>query len=225
MAKEMKKYTVELLKISIVGEDYYIFDFKIPNGISFIEGQYGVFMHDNKEIEGRKVRALSIASSNDENILKIATQIGANPSDVKKKMLDLHIGDKMIFNGPMGSFILKQGFHNVFIAGGIGITPIRGILKQIDNMKIKEESVLIYSERRNVYPFKEEFDNMDFLDRYYKNNIENTKAAIDKALQKYANKAFYYVSGSPGFINGIKAQLIDKGIDDKHIKYDRFTGY
>jgi len=225
MADEMKKYVVELEKVSIVGDDYYIFDFKIPKGITFKEGQYGVFVHVDKEIEGRKVRAFSIASSNNEDVFKIATKIIENPSDFKIKMRELKIGDTMTFNGPMGSFILKEDFHSVFIAGGIGITPIRGILKQIEELSYNKESVLIYSEPRNVYPFKEEFDNMYFLDKHYKNNVENTQEAIVLALDKYANKAYYYIAGSPRFVGGIKEQLMNNGIGEKNIKFDRFSGY
>lgn len=225
MADEMKKYVIELMDTSIIGDDYYVFDFKIPEGIAFKEGQYGVFVHVDKKIEGRKVRAFSIASSKSEKVFKMATKIIKNPSDFKVKMRELKIGDTMTFNGPMGSFILEEEYHRVFIAGGIGITPIRGMLKQIEKLNLNKEAVLIYSEPRKIYPFKEEFDNMNFLEKHYKNNVENTKLAIEQVSQKYLNEAYYYIAGSPGFVGGIKEQLMNKGVDEKHIKFDRFSGY
>ena len=225
MADEMKKYIIELLNVDKVGEDYYLFDFSVPKELVFKEGQYGVFMHVNKEIEGRKVRAFSIASSNSEKVFKVGTKITRNPSDFKKKMLELKIGDTMTFTGPMGDFILNLEHHSVFIAGGIGITPIRGIIKQMEAININKEAVLIYSEPRSVYPYQDDFDKIVFLDNYYKNGIDNTKVAIDEVSLKYLNNAIYYVAGSPGFVKGIKEQLINNKIDITKILFDRFPGY
>ena len=224
MAEEIKKFVIELKAVSVI-EDYYIFDFLVPSGIKFVEGQYGVFMHIDKEIEGRKVRAFSIASSVNEDSFKVGIKIPENPSDFKVKMRDLEIGETMMFNGPMGKFTFEEGYDSVFVGGGIGITPIRGLLKQIEELRIHKDSVLIYSEARGIYPFREEFDKMDFIEKHYKNTIKNTQEAIDNASLKYQNRAFYYISGSPGFINGIKEQLLNNGIELTNIKFDRFTGY
>lgn len=225
MSDDIKRYVVKLIKREIVGDDYYIFDFEVPSGLSFKEGQYGVFMHINNNINGRKVRAFSIASSKDENFFRIATKIVRNPSEFKVKMRELNIGDTMTFDGPMGSFTINDKYDSVFIAGGIGITPVRGILKQIEQMKLHKKAALIYSEPRSIYPFRNEFDEMDFLEKYYKNNIENTKEAIMNTLRKYQNKAFYYISGSPSFVSGVLDQLTSNGIDRFQIKFDRFNGY
>lgn len=225
MATEMKKHIITLKEVNKINEDYYIYDFYMPDGIEFVEGQYGVFMHVDKEILGRKVRAFSIASTQREDVFKIGLKIGDEPSDFKQKMLDLKVGEKMLFNGPMGNFTLEEEYESVFIAGGIGITPIRGLLKLLEENKTKKEAFLVYSEPRKIYPFKEEFDKMDFVNAEYKYTIENTKEAIGRAASKFNNKAFYYISGSPGFVGGISEQLIEHGINKGNIKYDRFTGY
>lgn len=225
MSDEIKRFVIELINVNKIGEDYYVFDFKIPNNLSYKEGQYGVFMHVDKEIEGRKVRAFSIASSKEEEVFKIATKIIEVPSDFKFKMLELKIGDTMTYDGPMGSFILEEEYHSVFIAGGIGITPIRGIIKQIEKLNINKEVVLIYSEPRAIYPFKDEFDKLSFVEKHYKTNTKNTQEIIEKAANKYLNKAIYYVAGSPGFVGGVKEQLVNNGVSISQIKFDRFNGY
>ena len=225
MAAEMKKIIITLKEINKIGEDYYIYDFYKPTGIEFVEGQYGVFMHVDKEVVGRKVRAFSIASTQKEDVFKIALKICEEPSDFKQKMLDLKIGEEMIFNGPMGNFTLEEDYESVFIAGAIGITPIRGLLKLLEENNTKKETYLVYSEPKKIYPFKEEFDKMNFLISEYKNTIDNTKEAINKAASKFNNKAFYYISGSPGFVSSVSEQLGEHGIDKDKIKHDRFTGY
>ena len=225
MSDEMKRYVIELKRKLLVRDDYYIFDFKKPSDISFKEGQYGVFMHVDKEIEGRRVRAFSIASTMNENYFRIATKIIEKPSDFKIKMRELSIGDTMTFDGPMGSFFLEEKYDSVFIAGGIGITPIRGILKQLEELQLDKKAALIYSEPRGIYPFKSEFDEMDFLDKYYETNIENTQGAITKVSLEHQNKAFYYIAGSPKFVGSVQEQLITNGIDKLNIKFDQFSGY
>ena len=225
MSNEMKRYVLELMEITITGNDYYTFDFKTEEDIPFKEGQYGVFMHVDKEIDGRKVRAFSIANSRQEKLLKISTKIIENPSDFKVKMRDLSVGDTMTFDGPMGSFTLEEDYHSVFIAGGIGITPIRGIVKQLEYLKLDKEAMLIHSEPRGLYPFKEEFDKLDFLEKHYVSSVEDTKKAIDELSLKYFDKAFYYISGSPGFVNAIKDQLVYNNVSKSNIKFDRFSGY
>lgn len=225
MANKMERYLLELKNVTVVGEDYYVFDFKMPKDINFKAGQYGIFMHVDKEIEGRKVRALSIASSSKEDTFKAAVKIVDDPSDFKVKMRNLHVGDTMTFDGPTGHFILEEENHGVFIAGGIGITPIRGIIKQVEDLKLNKEYSLIYSEARGIYPFQNELDNFSFLDRFYRTTVENTQDAIQEVSLKYLNTAFYYVSGSPGFINGVKELLVGLGIETSNIKFDRFSGY
>jgi len=225
MADEMKKYVIDLINVEKVGDDYYLFDFSVPKGLAFKEGQYGVFMHIDKEVEGRKVRAFSIASSKGETVFKVGTKLIEDPSDFKKKMLMLQSGDAMTFTGPMGDFLLKKEYHSIFIAGGIGITPIRGLLKQLEEEHIEKEAVLIYSEPRKVYPYQDEFDKMGFLNKYYTNTIDNTKAAIDEVSLKYFNNAVYYIAGSPSFVKGIKEQLLNNKVEESMILFDRFPGY
>ncbi len=225
MADEMKKYEIALKAVQKVGEDYYLFDFTVPKELKFKAGQYGAFLHVDKEVEGKKVRAFSIASTPNEAVFKVGTKIIDVPSDFKKKMLELKVGDLMSFTGPMGKFLLKEKTNSIFIAGGIGITPIRGLIKQLEEQKTKEEAVLIYSEARGIYPYKAEFDNLTFLDSYYETTREKTKAIIDQVSLKYVNNANYYVAGSPGFVQGIKEQLLSNQVLESNILFDRFPGY
>jgi len=225
MSDEIKRYMLKLKKTTKVGEYYYIFDFEKLEDIVFIEGQYGVFMHVDKEIEGRKVRAFSIASSNNEDTFKIATKIVEEPSSFKAEMLKLKPGDYMAYNGSMGSFTLDKEKLGVFIAGGIGITPIRGILNLIKDMNLDLECHLIYSEPREIYPFKEEFDDMENVIGHYISTVRDTKEAIYNTSLKYQNNAIYYLAGSPSFVKSITEQLAENGINNSNMKFDRFNGY
>lgn len=225
MADEMKRYILELKKVSRVGDDYYVFDFVKPEGITYKNGQYGAFMHVGKEIEGRKMRAFSFAASIDEDFFRIATKIIETPSDFKDKMRSLSPGETMTVDGPLGSFTLENDRKAVFIAGGIGITPIRSILTEISNGDYNHDVELLYAEDRAIYPFSSEFDRMNKVNVHYIDSREETAKKITNMIGKYMNDAIYYMAGSPGFIKATKAHLEQGGILTKNIKYDQFNGY
>jgi ferredoxin-NADP reductase len=69
----------------------------------------------------------------------------------------LHIGDTLEAKAPKGSFILKQNkrITNIFIAAGIGITPILSMLKSIQKSKETIHLILAVKEE-NLLNFKEE---------------------------------------------------------------------
>jgi ferredoxin-NADP reductase len=221
---EMKTYQIKLIKQTHLMNEYYQFDFEKPEGFEFENGQYAIFAHVNKEVEGRKVRAFSIASSVEEDFIRVATRIVDKPSDFKQKLKDLKPGDVIQFNAPVGDFTLEKDTNHVFVAGGIGITPIRSMLLDI-KLKQSNDALLLYSEINEAYPFLEEFKALENLDIKLAHDIEPTQKIIKEAAEQYQNNAVYYLAGSPSFVSGISGQLISLGIDQSHIKFDKFTGY
>ena len=77
-------------------------------------------------------KPFTVASAPTENVVRLTMRIGDNPSDFKKAMLELKQGMKVKMSGPVGSFYLKDNNPSLLIAGGIGITPFRSILKQVE---------------------------------------------------------------------------------------------
>jgi len=219
----MKRYLLTLKSVEHIGMDYVSFTFDKPTDLEYIEGQYGVFLHVDKEVDGRRMRAFSFASPNTASELVIATKITTEPSDFKRLMNALQPGDTMTVDGPMGNFTYNPLKHAVFIAGGIGITPIRSITLSLPKTSL--DSTLIYSGYNRTYPFKEDLDGLSLTHIAYVSGKDETKQSIEKAAILYENDAVYYISGSPGFVTGIQEQLQQLDIEASNIKYDRFTGY
>lgn len=225
MSVEMTKSILKLIDKEQVGDDYFIFNFEMPKGIEYKEGQYGAFQHVDKEIEGRKVRAFSYASSTNEDVFKVGTKIIDEPSDFKAKMMDLKPGDVMMVNGPLGDFLLEEDHNSVFLAAGIGITPIRSLLKQMENINYTKEATLIYAEHRQFYCFTEDFAKMDFVNVKYEKTGADMKDTAALMGTKYKNDSYYYIAGNPGFVTAVVTILENVGVDSKQIKFDKFTGY
>ncbi len=77
-------------------------------------------------------------------------------------MDSLKNGEDVILEGPYGKFILdNQDEKLVFIAGGIGITPVFSILEDIYLKKEKKDCVLFYGNKRmNDIPFYDELKSL-----------------------------------------------------------------
>jgi len=219
------KYKIKLLHQEHLQNDYYVFDFEKPEGFQFEEGQYGTFEIVNKDINDKTFRVFSIASTAEESFIRIGTRIVDKPSVYKQELLKMHDGDELLMNAPMGKFTFEPDSKAVFIAGGIGITPIRSIILCDHYNNQKRKDLLIYSELDKCYPFMEELNKIANLEIKCASDIEPTQKLIVEAAIEYKNDAFYYISGSPGFVKGISASLNENGVNSDRIKFDVFAGY
>ncbi|MGC2288379.1 MAG: FAD-dependent oxidoreductase, partial [Thermoplasmata archaeon] len=74
------------------------------------------------------VRTFSMSSSPSETG-HIAVTCKISDTPFKQALARLQPGDTVEVIGPLGSFLLDGGRPSVFLAGGIGITPFRGMFR------------------------------------------------------------------------------------------------
>jgi len=215
--KEMKKEE----------EGVYTFVFESVKLLEWREGKHAMFFITHKKID-KAMRLFSISSSPSENIIAITTKIGENPSDYKKALLELSPGMKMTLRGPMGPFELQQARTNCFIAGGIGITPFRSMMKELDMSKQKFNGIvkLFYINSSDSFIFGEELkamDNEKTLTEFFKDKqvMENRI----KQMTSQNDNTVYFVAGAKQMTTSIKEMLIELGVKKKNIKTDTFIGY
>ena len=118
-------------------------------------------------------------------LFKLTLGISDAPSDFKKAMLELKQGMKISMSGPVGSFYLKDDSPSILIAGGIGITPFRSMLKQIEaeGNGVGNKIHLLYMDSKKSFIFKDELDEIA-------NNTSITVTYLDSRndLQQEINK-------------------------------------
>jgi ferredoxin-NADP reductase len=92
-------------------------------------------------------RDFSIASSPGEPSLMIVTRMTG--SAFKRSLADLPLGSKVRVNGPYGDFLLDADPTRpaVFLAGGIGITPFRSMIKHAIEQHSSQWFTLVYCNR------------------------------------------------------------------------------
>lgn len=224
----VKKHQVSFLEAKEVHEGYFQI-LLAKDDVKWKAGEHGIFSIDNHKIEGKGWRAFSFASIEEEDVILLGTRSIGEMSEFKKTLFSLEKGEKVNIRGPFGAFTLKdETTPIVFIALGIGITPVRSLIKEIDDKDYQQDVHVVYSSE-GYFMFKEELE--EIIGRKsnqsieYPSSVEETKEAIKAARKRYQNSAYYYISGPPKVIKEVKNSLLAEGIEKKRMMNDPFMGY
>jgi ferredoxin-NADP reductase len=186
-------------------------------------------------------RHFTISSSpTEEGIVMFTTRIRG--SGFKETLRQAPIGYELTCETPEGEFILRQGetlMRHVFIAGGIGITPYRSILRYSVDMNEPLNVLMLYFNRSSKdIIFSRELENMARqVPKFSLGNVlteteegwKGEQGKLDEAiLRKWVpdpDGLCFWVSGPPGMVSTCRELLELIGIKDQNIRTDRFMGY
>lgn len=211
-----------------VAEGTMAFRFARPRGFDFKAGQAVQLTLENGE-----QRLFSLASAPFEEHLLVATRMRAN-STFKSALAAAPLGTKVRLEGPTGDFTLHEDAARpaLFIAGGIGITPFRSMLRQAMHERSQRRLVLAYSNRtRELAAFLPELEDMARANPAFRLHalMTDSEGMLDAArLQHFAaglGKPVYYVVGPPGMVFGMQETLSAAGVPDDDIRSEEFYGY
>jgi ferredoxin-NADP reductase len=220
--------SVKLLKKHFVADNTFEMVFQKPTGFHFNSGQYVVLSLNNPETTyiDLPLRSLSITSHPDENVLRFAMRL--SESSFNKSCSQMEIEDTVTIYGPMGNFILDKQYENiVFIAGGIGITPIVSLINELEKRKHPGSVLLFYSNRNEVSAaYHVLFKNVSLTNFKYIPVYTQTQSRIngDLLIKELGNLLDfnYFLVGTSGFIKSLQQILITNGVNVSNIKKDDF---
>lgn len=205
-----------------------IFDFVFaPRGnFTFLPGQYMEWTLSYKNPDSRGTRRyFTIASSPTEDNLRIGVKFYPNSSSYKKNMLIMNSTQSIVAAQLSGEFTLPKdaGKKLCFIAGGIGITPYRSMIKYLQDRSEKRDIILFYSSKT-----EQEFVYKDILSYVKTVYVATEKGqAIDETMIKKEIPDFkeriFYISGPHSMIDAFEKLLKNMGVSQ--IKTDFFPGY
>ena len=239
-----KKLILELKEKKQIGLNIYDFIFNLKDKLSFLPGQYMEWTlgHQIPDSRGNR-RFFTIASAPTEKDMLVAIRVLENSSSFKKALLNLSPGGKLVASNPDGEFVLPKDQNKklVFIAGGIGITPFRSMIKYLLDKREKRQITLLYSNKKvSDIAYKDVFDKArEQLGIKTIYNITDTSEmiagesmrsgildaqTIKKEIPDYENKTFY-ISGPHSMVNAFENTLKSMGISRKNIKIDFFPGF
>lgn len=217
-----------LIKVAIVAKGTKSFYFTPEVPFTWQAGQY-----INLKL-GEISRDFTIASSPTEGSnLMITVRLREN-SEFKKLLDNLQIGSIVEADGPFGSFVFplssSPSTNHIFLAGGIGITPFRSMIKYNVDSKINNPIFLVYSNSDSEFVFKDELDKWQnesngLLKVIY--NDTSVVGRIDKMkIEKLLTKnSVFWIVGPKLFVNAMEDILEELQIPQDNIKVEKFTGY
>lgn len=205
------------------------FVFEPETPITWQAGQFMVYFlpHENADIRGKQ-RFFTISAAPFEKNPSISTRIFDRKSSFKNVLNNMKIGDEILAKGPDGDFVIENvNQHSVFLAGGIGITPYRSIILDLDRRELPMNIILLYSNKTSDFPFKGKFDeiaakNPKFKIHYLNKRID--ESVIREKVQNPRGK-FFYVTGPDSMVEETTEILLRMGIKEENIKQDYFSGY
>jgi predicted ferric reductase len=230
-------YTL-FLKKAIVREAIYIirsinkekeaYEFTLipeKNPIAYKSGQF-IFVRFYNENLSKEQHPFSIASKSNDNKIKIFVK---NLGDFTSNMHHVKVGDKVAIEGPYGRFNNKTNSDQIWIAGGIGITPFIGMVEDLKEKKTNNKVDLFYSVKT-----KEDFVSLDNIKEVEKINphfhvfpwITSEKGHLTlKGIIENSelDRKDFYICGPQGFKNSIKDSLIESGVSENKIHMEDFS--
>lgn len=218
------------------------FDVRGRKGVTHKAGQY--FFVTIKVGDGEGLHHFTISSSPGEtaagNYLEFTKRITA--SDYSQALDKKQPGDWAKLRGPEGDFILPRRKRLLgFLSGGIGITPLRSMLRHIVDKDLDFDVVLLYG--NNTYDNIAFRDELDKIASTHKNiRVEYvlsgpdfppdwkgkwgyiTSQLVTEVIPDYQERLFY-LSGPLKMVLSLEEQLEAAGVPDDQVKRDYFPGY
>jgi ferredoxin-NADP reductase len=241
------KRALTLQKKEAVGKDIYNFTFVADKKLSFRPGQYlewtlgaGDATADEKADDRGNRRYFTIASSPTEDTIQLGVKFYEPSSSFKRALLAMKPGDTIVTGQLAGEFTLPKDPKQklAFIAGGIGITPFRSMIKYFVDRDERRDAILFYSNRsegeiayRDVFDDAKQKINMKTIYITTGGDASNasggnrlTADTIKKEIPDYGERMFY-LSGTHAMTNAFEKILREMGVRRSQIKTDFFPGF
>ncbi|MHB8604903.1 MAG: ferredoxin--NADP reductase [Thermoplasmatota archaeon] len=190
--------------------------------------------------EGGVEYPMSLATSPTRDYLEFGARL-LSGSPWKKAFGALQAGDTVEIDGAYGHFVLDETRDAVLVAGGIGITPLKGMAEYATDMTLPIDVALLYSNRSlDEVAYRDEIDALAAangrLTALYTLTREEPpagsrmrKGRIDRAMLAEAlaahPDAVFYVCGRDEMVRDAFRTLLELKVDAKRVRYEVFSGY
>ena len=187
-------------------------------------------------------RTFSITSS-PADLPRIMFATRLTGSAFKRSLVEAEAGTEVDIEGPFGSFTLHQNAKRpaVFLAGGIGVTPFRSIIKDVVERKLPHRLTLVHSNRNAASTaFLGDFEiwaqdapNFQFVPTLtepapgeawpYSTGLIDARFLSSRLAD--AAETIFYIAGPIAFVKAMQETLPAVGADPDNIRAEEFAGY
>ncbi len=238
-----KKFVLTLQRKTRLSPDTVDFAFAAPNGVAFAPGQYMEWTLGYPRADSRgNRRFFTMASSPTEQSLHLGVKFYEQGSSFKRALWGLNRRTTILAGQIAGDFTLPDDPTKklVFIAGGIGITPYRSMLKYLIDTKQQRDIVLFYANRtaddivyqdvltdanrRLGIPTVYTLTDTSSVPRNWSGYVGRIDPSmIARVVPDYRDRIFY-LSGPPEMVRAYEHMLKRMRVHGRQIKKDYFAG-
>jgi len=193
--------------------------------MDFLSGQFAFFSFFSEAV-GRESHPFSISSSEKDNNLKITVK---SLGDYTKSFKNLKLNDGVLIDGPYGHFSYKNilNKNQIWIAGGIGITPFYSMASNLDKdynidfyCSVKEESEAVYTKEL------QEISSINPNFKYYLWDVKEKgyiNADLISSLSGGLDGKDILICGPLAFMDSLKNQFTSLEVDINKIHNENFS--
>ena len=180
-----------------------------------------------------------VTSPTERGVLGLCTRL--RDSAFKRSLVELPVGTEVEVEQPKGDFALPDDTATpyAFVAGGIGITVFRSMLRYIDDTREPYRVTLVYSNRdRESTAFLDELREMESANPNLRLVLTMTddpewageKRRIDAEMLRDIlggdlDSSTYLIAGPPPMVDSVTEGLAGAGVPEEQIRPERFSGY
>lgn len=227
-----------------IATDMYDFIFTPSQKINFTPGQYmeWTLPHPHPDSRGNR-RYFTLASSPTETTVRLGVKFNPHGSSFKQAMLAADTQNLIVGSQLSGDFTLPEDPAQklVFMAGGIGVTPFRSIIKYLLDKNEPRPIILFYANKTAdeiVYSdvFTSAAQELNIRTIYtltdtakvppgWSGKVGRIDAAmITDVVPDFLERVFY-LSGPHAMVTAYESTLQAMGVPKVHIKVDYFPGF
>ncbi len=224
------RHVYEVLSIERTGD---MFDIRLkPKGrtMKFFPGQFA-FLSVPGVFESGNGHPFSIVSHPSEGILRFGIKISG---DHTLRLREVKKGDTVYVQGPYGRlaepYFIQKSRPVVCVAGGIGITPFLGLLRQHVDSKSEQPLTLIYSVRSTSEAvYHDEIQSLALCSSAVCYRLHVTKAEgriTAEAITRISPNVFaanILLCGPEAMMIGLRDQFMRRGVRQARIHYENFA--
>lgn len=211
--------------------------------LAFVPGQYVEITlgHAHADSRGNR-RFFTLASSPTEDVVRLGVRFSKPGSSFKRALLALGASGQVMAGHIAGDFTLPRDHRQklAFIAGGIGVTPFRSMLKYLLDTKQRRDIVVLYASRtasdlvyRDVLSEAQArlgvrvaytLTDAAAVPRDWSGYVGRVDGQmIVHAVPDFRERTFY-LSGPPAMVQAHEQVLRALGVSRERIKTDAFAG-
>jgi len=198
-----------------------------PNGeeIQYQAGQFAFFKFNDTEL-GSQTHPFSFSSSPGGKMVKITVK---NLGDFTARLINVKPGTEVMIEGPYGRFLPNQNNNEqVWVAGGIGITPFISLARALANSGAKINVFYCVKDPAEAV-FLKELQTITRINTRIKvslhcssTNNRISAEIIKKEVGDLLNKD-YYLCGPAGLMMSVREQLVTAHVSNERIHSEEFS--